>query len=87
MVKTGWGRKKRYPLSSIDGYKKYFVPANGRLHPVIIVLSGGKKAVEISGAFTKNIDEIEDVIASKLRFLGEEQYDLLKDWWNKMLWR
>lgn len=81
------GKTTEVKYTDIDGFKKQLVPGNRKAHITLLIISRGKRAAEISGLFTSNVGELEKVLGEKITYLGKEPHNVLKNMWDRMLWR
>lgn len=75
----GFGKKRRYGWYEFEGYKTCIVPSKAKDYEFLFLLKNGQRVIKISDMYHVNYSEMKRMIVKNARFLGKEDYSLIKD--------
>ncbi len=75
----GFGKKKRYSLAAFDGYKTSILPSEYDTYEFFYLMADNKKRIKLSQFYHKNYKELKDNLTRKVRNLGNEKFNMLRE--------
>lgn len=80
----GYGARKEYLLSEIEGYTLCLLPAEYRDYEYLYLIKDGKKVIKLSEFYHRNYLEMKNEIALKCKKMKPEKFSLISEW--KEIW-